>query len=489
MSNKNQNEKNEKESLLKKNKDPPFTKGLKYGKFGFGAMTDQMSHQAFQVLTFTFYYAVIGISVDKIAIAFILFAIWDSINDPIVGSLSDRTKSKIGRRRVWILFSFIPFGLINYLLFVVPNSSENVQFAYMIIIIMMYDLFYTMFSSNQTALFAEMFKTELDRSRANLFKNIMTILGVILGSVLPTVIISPMAPTEEVSAEEVAAMYRTTGIMLFLLVLILGYLFYRIGIQEDPQEIIKPQEMPSIKESLKMTIKNKTFIIFVTANLFVWFVFKMLTSIIPLYGQFVLEIPAKSLILTLMLLLAFLSATVFFPVMRKIGLKYGMRNGFIISGIVWIVALIPFGFFDGTSDIPMAMFFMIIIGFGLSGAMYYVDIIIGSIIDEDELKTGKRRNGSYYGVNALINRYSTILVFVAIMIVLQRYGWTYFLVGAGEGAIINFKTGLKILITFFTISALIIVIILLKIFPLHGKKLKEIQEQVQELRKKQNELL
>lgn len=477
-------ESNRKDSFENSNKIG-YTKGLKYGKFGFGAMTDQMSHQAFQVLTFTFYYAVIGISVDRIAIAFILFAIWDSINDPIIGTISDRTRSKIGRRKVWILFSFIPFGLINYLLFVVPNSSENVQFAYMIIIIMLYDLFYTMFSSNQTALFAEMFKTELDRSRANVFKNIMTILGVILGAVLPTIIISPMAPTEEVSAEEVAAMYRTTGILLFFLVVSLGYLFYKFGIHEDPQEIIKPQEMPSIKESLKMTLKNRTFIIFVIANLFVWFVFKMLTAIIPLYGQFVLEIPAKSLILTLLLLIAFLSATVFFPLMRKIGLKYGMRNGFMISAAVWIGALIPFGFFDGQADIPIAMILMGIMGFGLSGAMYYVDIIIGSIIDEDELNTGKRRNGSYYGVNALINRYSTILVFVAIMIVLQRYGWTYFLVGAGEGAIINFKTGLKILITIFTIIGLFVVLILLRIFPLHGKKLKEMQEQVQEMRKKQ----
>ena len=85
--------------------------------FGFGAMADQMSHQAFQFLVFSYYYAVVGLRVDVLAGAFILFAIWDSINDPLIGPISDRTKSRFGRRGFWILLITIPFGLINIFLF------------------------------------------------------------------------------------------------------------------------------------------------------------------------------------------------------------------------------------------------------------------------------------------------------------------------------------------------------------------------------------
>lgn len=152
----------------------------------------------------------------------------------------------------------------------------------------------------------------------------------------------------------------------------------------------------------------------------------------------------------------------------------------MLSCIVWIITLIPFYFFDGQgSNIPalICMFFM---GFGLSGAMFYVDIIIGNIIDDAEVRQGKRREGSFYGINALINRYSTILVFVSISAVLQGYGWTEFLTEAQPEQIANLKDGLRLLLSIFSIAGLVIILILLKIFPLHGERLAEVKRKMQE---------
>ncbi|MHA1869305.1 MAG: MFS transporter [Promethearchaeota archaeon] len=458
--------------------------------FGFGAMTDQMSHQAFQLLVFTFYFSVVGININYLMWGFIIFAIWDSLNDPLIGTLSDKTVSRFGRRGFWVLLSIVPFGLINIFLFIYPHTSnEFLVGAYMIIIIMLYDLFYTMFSSMQTALFPEMFKDETERGRANKIKNILTIVGVLLGFVLPTLLISPMAPTSEADVPVVAKMYLKTGILIGTLVIIFGFIFYKLGIKERPQEIIKPEEMPGLVESLKMTLKNKTFIIFVISNLFNWFVYKMLTTIIPLYGQYVLGIAKGSIMLTLLLLVALLTAAVMFPILEKLGLKYGMRNTFIATDIIWILALIPFAIFDGAQDQTSALIAMIFMGIGLAGTMYFVDIIIGSIIDEDEVKNGKRREGTFYGVNALINRYSTILVFVAIAVVLNGYGWGNYLLDADLTQITNLKIGLKVLLVGLDIIVLLVVIILLKIFPLHGKKLEEVNEKIKEIRKQQAEYL
>ena len=113
--------------------------------------------------------------------------------------------------------------------------------------------------------------------------------------------------------------------------------------------------------------------------------------------------------------------------------------------------------------------------------MYFVDIIIGRVIDEDELETGMRRQGSYYGVNALINRYSTILVFGAIAAVLSGYGFNNYLLGDNisyEGL----KIGLKVLMVGFNIGAIIIVLILLWRFPIHGEKWRDIQKRLQNRR-------
>ena len=135
--------------------------------------------------------------------------------------------------------------------------------------------------------------------------------------------------------------------------------------------------------------------------------------------------------LTIMLLTAFLSATAFFPLMRWLGNKIGMRNAFIVSEAIWIAALIPFTFLQeggvwlGLTHNIWAVIFMGVNGIGLSGAMFFVDVIMGNIIDEDEIKSGIRREGAYYGINALINRYSTILSIGAIALVFAGQGWAH----------------------------------------------------------------
>ncbi len=449
--------------------------------FGFGAMTDQMSHQAFHFLVFTFYYAVVGVNVFQIAISFVIFAIWDSINDPLLGPISDRTQSRFGRRGFWILVSIVPFAFVNLLLFTVPNTGPKGKLAYMIAIIMAYDLFYTTFSTNQTSLFPEMFDTEKKRAKGNMYKNMMQIVGILIGFALPPIIISPMTPNESTPAREVKKEYITAGWIIGVFVIVMGLLFFKFGIKEKPSEETQPENMPKITEQLKAALKNKTFIIMVTANLFIWFVFKLLTTINPLYGIHVLGIQDGDFMLSVLLLVAFLSATFLFPVMKKIGLKYGMRNGIMISCGGWILALIPFWFFEEKVGAAIVGFgFM---GFGLSGAMYYVDILFGQVIDEDELNTGYRRAGTFYGVNALINRYSTILVFAAIAGVLSGYGWEEYLIGASISQKAALQEGLKILFVGFSIGGLLLVLLLMYFFPLHGKYWKEIQRKLHKKRK------
>ena len=88
--------------------------------YGFGPLADQMSHQMFQFLLFTYYYTWVGLGVYELTFAFTIFAIWDSINDPIIGVLTDRTQSKMGKRKLWIVLSIIPFALINIFIFTPP---------------------------------------------------------------------------------------------------------------------------------------------------------------------------------------------------------------------------------------------------------------------------------------------------------------------------------------------------------------------------------
>lgn len=126
---------------------------------------------------------------------------------------------------------------------------------------------------------------------------------------------------------------------------------------------------------------------------------------------------------------------------------------------------------------------MIFLGVGLSGAMYFVEPIIGNIVDEDELQSGQRRTGTFYGINGLINRYSTILVFVVIAVVLTGYGWEDFLVKPTLEQQQNMIFGLKLLMTPISMVGLLLVIVFLSLYGLHGEKLRNVQEQLKLKRK------
>ena len=103
------------EKKIEKNEDYSFKKAA---SFATGQIADQGAYQTFTFLVFTFYYAVVQLNIMLITIGFIIWAFWNSFNDPMLGYLSDRTHTKYGRRLPYIMIAIIPLGLILYFLFI-----------------------------------------------------------------------------------------------------------------------------------------------------------------------------------------------------------------------------------------------------------------------------------------------------------------------------------------------------------------------------------
>jgi GPH family glycoside/pentoside/hexuronide:cation symporter len=419
-------------------------------------------------------------------IGFILWGLWNMVNDPLLGALSERTKQKgkFGKRKFFLLISFIPLALMMVVLFTVP---ANFEFVYFIFIIFTFEFFYTMFSVNTNAVFPEMFPTEQERGGVNMFIKAFTMIAVILASLIPTIIISPLVPTIDPLldppgyAAEVASiksLYIISGIVLFLVVLIMSILFIFLSVEEKEENEAVFEKRPGFFESIKITLSNRTFLKFTLGNMLIWYCFNVLLTVFPLFAVFILGIAEGSLMIGITLMIALLSAAIFQPIQSRIRAKIGTRKGLMLGLGIWIVTLLPLIFLSNDAlSRTLAMVIFFTIGFGLSAALFYIDLIHGDVIDQDALKFGVKRAASYYGVNAFIHRFSTILVITTIYIIFSGTGWSSYEPIIADPALRDL--GLKALMFVFPAVALIGAILFFKFYDLHGEKLTNMRNELE----------
>lgn len=449
--------------------------------YGIGQFSDTIAIQMFIFYIFTFYYAVVGLDVNLITLVYILWSIWNSINDPLMGTLSDRMGSRLGRRKPFIMISLVPLCIILFLLWTPVLTNEISKFLYFLISAIIFDLCYTTFDLNYASLFPEMFQNLEERAKANAIKQVFTVIGLIFAFLLPTFFIPKLDDPQFLSN------YSIAGLVLSIIVAagIIILLFF--GVKERHEFSQDFKNAPRLLKSLKISISNKGFRTFIIANLCYWYVIGMLPTIVPLYGSFVLQIgEGESILLGLLLATTFISAALFLIMWRFIAIKIGMRKGYMFSNVIFIFTLIPFMFID---NITFAFVFFFLVGIGLGGALLFGDILLAAVIDEDELiNPGRtRREGGFYGINALITKMSTIFVILSINLVFNSTGWYVFNPVLGSTDLVIF--GLRSLMVIFPIIALVIGIISIYRFPITKERYQQIKEEIEELHEQKKQTI
>jgi GPH family glycoside/pentoside/hexuronide:cation symporter len=328
-----------------------------------------------------------------------------------------------------------------------------------------------MFDVNLIALFPELFITEEERTKANAVRMTVYIITLIITFGLPTIFIP------DFSNPIYLPQYQTFGIFIAIMIIIAGICFLKFSPREKKEFKNEYKNIPNFFVSLKICTKNRTFLKYVPAEMAMWFVIGIQTTIIPLYGKFVLGIgEGETIFLAMMLGLAFISAAIFMNILWKpIVVKYGARKTWLISVSVWILTIIPLLFIQ---DKIQGLIVFFIIGIGLSGPIYLIDLILCDIIDEDEVSTGTRREAGYYGVKAFFYKLSTVFVFLAISLVFSSIGWIVY-----EPKNVSFQVifGLRALMCIFPVAALILSLFFIYRYPLYGEKLIKLKEELKRM--------
>ncbi|MHA2006461.1 MAG: MFS transporter [Promethearchaeota archaeon] len=452
----------------------------KAASFATGQITDQAAYQTFTFLVFTFYFAVVQVHITLITVGFIIWAIWNSFNDPMLGYLSDRTHTRFGRRLPYIMIAIIPLGVIMILLFTplfpIGIANQTGNFIYFIVIIIIFEFFYTMFSLNTTSLFPETFISEDERTKANNVRQAFLIVGLIVAFILPSFFIGNYAPDNPADRALALGEYQIFGIVACIIIICVGLIFIRFTPREKTEFQEDYKKAPSFINSIKMCIKSKSFMWYIPAEIANWFVYGILPTLIPIYAKAVLGME-DAFMVSILLGLTFISSVIFITVVWKpVVRRIGNRKAWMISMTTWIFTLLPLMFLGPNMEI-IAMVVFFFIGLGISGSFYIIDLIVADIIDEDEVNTGTRREAGYYGVNAFFLRLAIIVVFLSIGPVFIIADFPVFTGTIGAGVIL----GLRVLMFVYPAVALIIAILSIYKYPLYGEKLKQVKVKLAEL--------
>lgn len=428
--------------------------------YSSGNVAASLAGQFFSTFILFYYVDTLKLSPALVALGMTLYGLWNAVNDPLLGQLSDRTRTRWGRRIPYVLFGTVPFALAFWLVWAPPFAMPEqpwLLFAWFMVAIFLYDTLFTLVILNWTALFPEMYPDLKQRASASAWRQVMGILGMIVGTALPPVLVDSLGWTV------------TAGLFAVVVALFLGLSL--LGSYERP-EAAEAAGL-SLLPALRYTLANGSFLTYVAASLLIQFTFVMLTGAIPFYAKYVLR--ADSFQTTLMLGSLFVVSLPLVYVWGKLTVRWGPRATMMAAAAIFGLCLTPFWFAESFAG---GVLTTCLLAAGLSGLLVLFDVLLADVIDEDQLRTGARREGMYFGVQGLMVRLGISVQALLTGQVLSRSGYDAALTVQPPSAIV----GLRLLVTGVPMAAVALALLALYFYPLHGERLRALRSEAEERR-------
>ncbi|MCB8942164.1 MAG: MFS transporter [Ardenticatenaceae bacterium] len=352
---------------------------------------------------------VAGLRPDRAGLAAIIGRIWDSINDPIFGLLSDRIRSRWGRRRVVLLFGALPLGLTFCLQYIVPPWGEWGLVAYYIATFVLFDSTYTAVHVSYNALTPAATRDYDERSSLNGYRMAFSIIGSLISVILATVLGQFI--------DDPRTLFLVLGVTIGLATAVpLLIAFWVTKPYDDPEEAVG--QLPPVA-AIKATLSNRPFWLLMGLYLFSWTTASLIGSVFIFYANYYLGVPEQA---NYFILLAQLSAVSSIPLWVRLAQKYDKRSAFIWGSFGWMIVCLILATLQ-PEQVVLTYILAVLAGVGIATAYFLPWAMIPDVIELDELRTGQRREGSFYAFAAFFQKMGTGLVIWVFGIALASRGY------------------------------------------------------------------
>ena len=359
-----------------------------------------------------FYSDVILIPLGFIALVKALARALDAITDPLVGWLSDRTRTAMGRRRPWILVGAPLTALAFFAMFTPPEALSTVNAAaWFAATYTLYYVFHTLYIIPHYGLGPELTLDYHERSTLFGFREAFAVLGTLVAAVAPPLFINLMG--ERAAYSGFAAVF---GSLLVLL-----YVNLVVQIKERPDFVTR--ESNPLVPGMRRVMRNRAFRILLTVYLTGSITGAIPGLMIPYYTKYVLQPEAADLWLAGFLFIYFGSGFLFLPLWLWAARRFEKKP-------VWLASFLPgfsaslMLFTYGEGDMIPAAVTLVWAGAAFGAGMFLGPSMQADVIDYDELHTGKRREAQYGSLWSIMTKFMVIPSMSVPLAILAMVGYT-----------------------------------------------------------------
>lgn len=377
--------------------------------YGLGDFASSMFWKLFSIFLLFFYTDIFGITAAAVGTMFLVTRIWDAANDPLMGILCDRTNSKHGKFRPYLLYGALPFAIVGILTFSTPDLSANGKLIYAYVTYTLMMMAYTSINVPYASLMGVMTNNTSERTSLASYRFI----GAFSGGLFVTSTANYLVEYFGGGTGSGSGYQWTVGIYAALAAILFVVTF--AGTKERLKPTIKK---PELKEDLKDIAKNGPWFIMLGAAISVLIFNSLRDGSILYYFKYYIQDQTVSLFgstyelsqgaLSSAYLSIWLGTNIIGVLLAKpISSRIGKKKTFLLSAI--LSALLSFViFFIKPDQLGLLFFSNVLIGISAGIVLPLIWAMYADISDYSEWKTGRRATGLIFSSSSMS----------------QKFGWT-----------------------------------------------------------------
>ena len=405
--------------------------------YGVGEMSSEVPGSVLTFFLLFFLTNVAGLNPTLAGATLLVGKVWDALNDPLVGWLSDRTRSPLGRRYPWILWGAVPMGLVFALQWwVPPTSSQTGLFIYYSAIAFLFYAASTMVIVPYSTLAAELTRHYDERTSLVSYKAAFSIGSSIVGLVLAQLIFAAISDPR--------GKYLTTGAICGGIATIAAFLcvwgtYQRFREIETERSQIERPTMPPFWKQIRLAFGNRPFLYVIGIYMCSWVGLQVTAAMLPYFVVNWMGLPEQHF--TQMALAVQGTALVTMPLWGWLGRKLGKRTTYCLGIPLTLIAQAGL-FLLQPGQVALMYAVGVLAGAGLATAYLVPWSMLPDVVDLDELQTGHRREGIFYGFVVQLKKIGAA---IALFLVSTLLAWSGLVTGGADQPVTQPESALQMI--------------------------------------------